>query len=205
MAWDWKMRLDIVEWHIYELALWWRISVASWNTCVSFSNPIPLWDWQITQLGAASLRWCQSLLESIPDTPNLLPLSRSKVIEELKDQPNITVVYHYCDFQDTSSTSPTTLLRNILAQLLPVNGSWIPDFSDLVSRKDRREPPPAGLAQLCELIRRACKYHQHMTLAVDALDECKESREGKDNRSPYRSSRWNVRLFKYYQWSWYIW
>ena len=85
------------------------------------------------------------------------------------------VVYHYCDFQDTSSTSPTTLLRNILAQLLPVNGSWIPDFSDLVSRKDKREPPPAGLAELCDLIRRACKYHQHVTLAVDALDECKES------------------------------
>ena len=116
-------------------------------------------------------------MESILETLNLLPLSRSKIIEELKGQPNTTVVYHYCDFQDTSSTSPTTLLRNILAQLLPVNGSWIPDFSNLVSRKDRREPPPAGLAELCELIRRACKYHQHVTLAVDALDECKESRE----------------------------
>ena len=116
-------------------------------------------------------------MESIPDTPNLLPLSRSKVIEELKGQSNTTVVYHYCDFQDASSTSPTTLLHNVLSQLLPVNGSWIPDFSDLVSRKDKREPPPAGLAELCELIRRACKYHQCVTLAVDALDECKESRE----------------------------
>ena len=116
-------------------------------------------------------------MDAISKTQNLLPLSRLKVIEELKGQPNTTVVYHYCDFQDASSTSPTTLLRNILAQLLPVNGSWIPDFSDLVSRKDRREPPPAGLAELCELIRKACKYHQHVTLAVDALDECKESRE----------------------------
>ena len=116
-------------------------------------------------------------MDSIPETLNLLPLSRSKVIEELKGEAKITVVYHYCDFQDASSTSPTTLLRNILSQLLPVNGSWIPDFSDLVSRKDRREAPPAGLAQLCELIRRACKYHRHVTLAVDAFDGCKESRE----------------------------
>ena len=68
-------------------------------------------------------------------------------------------------------------MRNILAQLLPVDSSWITDFSDLVSRKGRREPPPAGLADLCALIRRACQYHQHVVLAVDALDECKESRE----------------------------
>ena len=27
------------------------------------------------------------------------------------------------------------------------------------------------------MIRRTSKYHQHITLAVDALDECKESRE----------------------------
>ena len=43
--------------------------------------------------------------------------------------------------------------------------------------RQRQEPPPAGLAELCDLIRRACKYHQHVSLAVDALDECKESRE----------------------------
>ena len=40
--------------------------------------------------------------------------------------------------------------------------------------RQRQEPPPAGLAELCDLIRRACKYHQHVMLAVDALDECKE-------------------------------
>ena len=26
--------------------------------------------------------------------------------------------------------------------------------------RQRQEPPPAGLAELCDLIRRACKYHQ---------------------------------------------
>ena len=128
------------------------------------------------------------------------------MIESLKEQQDTTVAYHYCDFQDTSSTSPTTLLRNILAQLLPVNGSWIPDFSDLVSRKDRREPPPAGLAGLCGLIRRASKYHQHVTLAVDALDECKENREdlfkllrdvaANDGLSIFATSRKEQDIFK---------
>ena len=46
--------------------------------------------------------------------------------------------------------------------------------------RQRQEPPPAGLAELCDLIRRACKYHQHVTLAVDALDECKERESRED-------------------------
>ena len=58
-----------------------------------------------------------------------------------------------------------------------MNGSWIKDFSDLVSRKDKREPPSARLEDLCEMIRRASKYHRQVTVAVDALDECNESRE----------------------------
>ena len=99
------------------------------------------------------------------------------MIESLKEQQDTTVAYHYCDFQDTSSTSPTTILRNIFTQLLPSNGNWIKDFPDLVGRKDKRESPLTGLASLCEMIQRASKYHEHVTLMVDALDECKESRE----------------------------
>ena len=51
------------------------------------------------------------------------------------------------------------------------------DFPELVSRKDRREPPPAGLRDLFELIQRASRYHQQVTIVVDALDECNENRE----------------------------
>ena len=104
-------------------------------------------------------------------------ISRSKIIEHLKDQEDMAVVYHYCDFQDTNSTSPATILLNIFTQLLPINGSWIKDFSDLVLRKDTRQPPPTRLEDIYEMVRRASKYHQHVTVAVDALDECNESRE----------------------------
>ena len=107
---------------------------------------------------------------------NLLPVSRSKVIQDLKSRQNRTVVYHYCDFQDTASTSPATILRNIFVQLLPVNRDWTKDFSDLVSRKDKRESPPTRLEDICEMVRRAAKYHDRIVVAVDALDECNENR-----------------------------
>ena len=94
----------------------------------------------------------------------------------MKERQDTTVVYHYCDFQDTSSTSPATILSNLFTQLLPVNGSWIKDFSDLVSRKDKREFPPAKLEDIREMIRRATKYHRRIVIAVDALDECNENR-----------------------------
>ena len=58
-----------------------------------------------------------------------------------------------------------------------MSGDWIKDFPDLVSRKDRRESPPTRLEDICEMVRRASKYHRHVTVAVDALDECNESRE----------------------------
>ena len=105
-----------------------------------------------------------------------LTVSRSKVIEDLKDRKDATVVYHYCDFQDTSSTSPATILLNIFAQLLPVNGNWAKDFSDLVLRKDNRESPPTRLEDICDMVRRASKYHQQIIVVVDALDECNKNR-----------------------------
>ena len=77
---------------------------------------------------------------------------------------------------DASSTTPASILRSVLVQLLPVDGNWINDFPDLVSRKDKQESPPAGLQDLCEMIRRASKYHRRVIVAVDALDECDENR-----------------------------
>ena len=85
-------------------------------------------------------------------------------------------MYHYCDFQDTSSTVPATILRNIFVQLLSVNGDWTKDFSDLVSRKEKRESPPTRLEDICDMVRRAAKYHDRIVVAVDALDECNENR-----------------------------
>ena len=58
-----------------------------------------------------------------------------------------------------------------------MNGDWIQDFPDLVSRKDKREPPPVRLEDLCKMIRRASGYHRRVILTVDALDECNENRE----------------------------
>ena len=57
-----------------------------------------------------------------------------------------------------------------------MNGDWTKDFSDLVSRKDKREPPPTRLEDICEMVRGAAKYHQRIVVAVDALDECNENR-----------------------------
>ena len=105
-------------------------------------------------------------------------MSRSKVIEDLKDQrkADTVIAYHYVDFNDVKSLSPACILLNLLTQLLPRDGKWIKDFPDLVSRKDGRESPPVGIRDLCEFIRRASNYHQ-VIIAVDALDECNEDRE----------------------------
>ena len=102
-------------------------------------------------------------------------ISRSKVIEYLKEQEDTVTAYHYCDFVDISSTSPDVILRRIFVQLLPSTSDWMEDFPDLVSRKKRREPPPAGLRNLFELIGKIFKYHERVVIAVDALDECNES------------------------------
>ena len=78
---------------------------------------------------------------------------------------------------DVKSLSPTCIILNLFIQLLPKDGEWIKDFSNLVLRKDQREPPPAGLRDLHELIQKASKYHKRVTVVVDALDECHENRE----------------------------
>ena len=78
---------------------------------------------------------------------------------------------------DVKSLSPTCIILNLFIQLLPKDGEWIKDFSNLVLRKDQREPPPAGLRDLHELIQKASKYHQQVRVVVDALDECNENRE----------------------------
>ena len=83
----------------------------------------------------------------------------------------MTIAYHYCDFMDTRSLSPASILLNLLSQLLPRNGDWIEDFPGLISRKERREPPPANLQDICELIQKVPKYHHQVAVAVDALDE----------------------------------
>ena len=57
-----------------------------------------------------------------------------------------------------------------------MNCDWAKDFSDLVSRKEKRESPPTRLEDICDMIRRASKYHQQIVVAVDALDECYENR-----------------------------
>ena len=86
------------------------------------------------------------------------------------------VAYHYCDFMDVKSLSPTCIMLNLFIQLLPKDGEWIKDFPSLVSRKDKYQPPPTGLRDLYELIQRASKYHKRVTVVVDALDECNENR-----------------------------
>ena len=80
-------------------------------------------------------------------------ISRSKVIEHLREQKDITVAYHYCDFVDPPSTYPANIFRSLLARLLPRNGDWMKDeaFANLVSRKGRREVPSV-LLDLCKWI-----------------------------------------------------
>ena len=78
---------------------------------------------------------------------------------------------------DAGSTSPSNVLRNLFAQLLPVNCDLTKDFSDMLSRRDSLQPPPAGLQELCELVRRASKYHRWVLVAIDAIDECHENRQ----------------------------
>ena len=78
---------------------------------------------------------------------------------------------------DAGSLSPANILLDIFTQLLPRNGDWVKDFPDLVSRKEKRVSPPAGIRDLCELVKKASKYHPRVVVAVDALDECNKDRE----------------------------
>ena len=101
---------------------------------------------------------------------------RSRVIEYIREQNDTAVAYHYCDFMDRASTSPAIILRSILARLLPRNGDWMKDevFADLVSHKGRGKVPSV-LLDLRKWIGGISRYHERVTVLVDALDECNES------------------------------
>ena len=59
-----------------------------------------------------------------------------------------------------------------------MNSDWIEHFPELLSRRERQEPPPSRLQTLCEMIRKvqALKHHQQIVVVIDALDECVEDR-----------------------------
>ena len=67
-------------------------------------------------------------------------------------------------------------MLNLLSQLLLQDDQWMEHFPDLVLRKDRRDSPPSGTRDLCELIQKVSN-HYRVIIAVDALDECNENRE----------------------------
>ena len=122
--------------------------------------------------------------------------SRSSVIEYLKAQGDRTTVYHYCDFGDSRSTSPPTVLRSLLIQLLSSTVDWLGDFGDLVARSKRKEGPPTKLSELVELIKRASKRCSSVFAVIDALDECKPSdREGLLNSLRNLTEQSNISLF----------
>ena len=105
------------------------------------------------------------------------------MIEDLKNQSNTIVAYHYCDFMDVSSTSSETILRSLFVQLLVhLQIDWLSDFTDLAARKVRRESPPAELPDLSELVQKASSSHRRhksrVIIAVDGLDECNTHRAG---------------------------
>ena len=129
------------------------------------------WEWQIN----AHVSHHRYLSRSFQISYSV---SRSTVIEYLSEQKDTAVAYHYCDFMDRKSTSPSAILRSLLAKLLPKNGDWVEDkdFSNLISRKDRGELP-AGLRDLYKWITSTSKHHGPVAVAVDALDECNEDRE----------------------------
>ena len=103
---------------------------------------------------------------------------RLRIIEYIRERNDTAVTYHYCDFMDHTSTSPASILRSILAQLLPRNGDWMKDevFADLVECKFYWEPPSV-LLDLRKWIGGISRYHERVTVLVDALDECNENQE----------------------------
>ncbi|KAL1734148.1 hypothetical protein EV714DRAFT_281270 [Schizophyllum commune] len=123
-----------------------------------------------------SMRECGLLwLSGIPGSGK--SVLASSLIDALRQERYPTLVYHYCDFGDPSSTSVVSILRSLFVQLLRhAPPAWYDELSSIANQVKSGEPPGSTL-EVYGYVQRAVRLYPKQMFIVDALDECQEPAE----------------------------
>ena len=99
---------------------------------------------------------------------------RSAVIDEM--QQGVTrrsaLVYFYCDFRQSESTQPVTVLRTLVAEF--IRAGWIKEVPKLSQDMTQGRSSPTKFTDLSDLLNRATKFFRSSIIIIDALDECSD-------------------------------
>ncbi|KAI5807806.1 hypothetical protein BZA77DRAFT_391973 [Pyronema omphalodes] len=104
----------------------------------------------------------------------------SLVIDHLEERfssdNRVCVAFLYCDYQNDEIQTPVNMVGVLLNQVIAKlndSGFLPPDTMDKL-KQHLNEHKNFGLAEVCELFRKAVKQLRTFYICIDALDECKE-------------------------------
>ncbi|GBE88163.1 hypothetical protein SCP_1203930 [Sparassis crispa] len=118
-------------------------------------------------------------LHGIPGSGKTILMST--VIDELKSSRSggdeeAILAYYYCDFSDSKSANPVTVLRTLLTLFMAtIDDDSVDTFEDLLKRKKASKSPPDDIELLQSLLLRAIGERKAI-IVLDALDECVDRR-----------------------------
>ncbi|KAL1856463.1 hypothetical protein Daus18300_010730 [Diaporthe australafricana] len=97
---------------------------------------------------------------------------------KFRDDQNIGIAYIYCNFRRQDEQKAEDLLLNLLKQLSHRQPTFPPSVKDLYNRqkKDRTRP---SFDEISKTLYSVATTYSRVFIAVDALDECKDSSRNK--------------------------
>ncbi|GBE88157.1 hypothetical protein SCP_1203870 [Sparassis crispa] len=119
------------------------------------------------------------VLQGIPGSGKTILVST--VIDELKSScsggnEEAILAYYYCDFSDSKSANPVTVLRTLLTLFMAtIDDDSVDTFVDLLKRKKATKSPPDDIELLQLLLLRAIGERKAI-IVLDELDECVDRR-----------------------------
>jgi hypothetical protein len=94
----------------------------------------------------------------------------SLIIETLLKEDNIPVLFFYCKHRQQEKSTFASILRGLLAQIIPKDATLVSWFAERCSSLDRQK---LGLPEILEELARFAFNSQRISLVVlDGLDEC---------------------------------
>jgi hypothetical protein len=88
------------------------------------------------------------------------------------------LIYYYCDFRDSSTTTVDSVMRTLLASTLQGNLITFKKLKTVLELKSinwENSGRPNTVEELYEIFVQAAKFYPKTTVVVDALDECADS------------------------------
>lgn len=108
-------------------------------------------------------------------------VDRSKLIDDMEPEPEFSLAYFYCNYQEVERTDPAAILRSLVKQLCLMSrtGFPVPVLSIYNNRKHDADLTNLLSVEECEqLLMNLSTGFLRTTIVIDALDECDPSTRG---------------------------